>query len=384
MSGRISRVREAMERAGLDVLVARNPENVLYLSGYWPVNGWSLAVIPRDGEPLLIVPESELMYAEDSWIRDVRPIPVEKLDEVWNPYRHFESVLREFEVPERSRVGVELSFETSSITSLGVELSYTSIPTIELIERVWNAKLVDAAPLLYELRRVKDEWEISRIRLACELVSLGLDAAREKLREGVREVEMAAAFEREVHVRGTGYRGARRVRGYAFVMSGENASRAWYPYNVSSERRVRRGDLVLLELNVCVDGYWADVTRTWSLGTPSREFEDMHSTLIAAQDEVYENFRSGMLACDVDALARETVERRGYGMLFPHRLGHGIGVRLHEPPALHPASREVLVRGMVHTVEPGLYGRDFGMRVEDVVLDLDAGVEVLSKYPREL
>ena len=106
--------------------------------------------------------------------------------------------------------------------------------------------------------------------------------------------------------------------------------------------------------------------------------------MISAQEEAFKNFKHGMPASQLDYYVRKYVEERGYGKLYPHRLGHGIGVRLHEPPALHPASTEKLYEKSTFTVEPGLYGKDFGIRVEDVVAGLKKGVEKLTLFENSL
>ena len=239
--------------------------------------------------------------------------------------------------------------------------------------------------MLYELRMIKTEREIKKLRLANELAVIGLETARESLREGVRESEVAAECEKAIEVEGIGYKDVvRRAKGFAFVMSGRNSARAWYPYNISSSRKIKRGDVVLIELNVFVDGYWSDLTRTWVVGTPTELQKDVIDVINAAIDNVIKNERGNMLASEVDKLARSVIEEMGYGRDFLHRLGHGVGVRIHEPPAVHPASNEIVPIGAVHSVEPGIYFMDFGIRVEDNVHVLKNRVVVLSKYDRSL
>lgn len=381
---RLFRIRKAMEEEGLDVLVCRNPENVLYVSGYWPVMGWSLAVLPLDGEPTLIVPVAELDYAREGWVRDIRPYETESLEEIWNPYERMREILNAIGLPKGSKVGCELNLETMATNSVVGEVNYAGKPTFDMVERVFDAKLVDASEMLARLRMVKSDYEVSKMEVAAELAGLAVEGFLERLMEGVTECELAASAEAVVHGRGVGFKGARRSRGFAFVMSGVNSSRAWYPFNISTDRRVCRGDVVLLEFNVCVDGYWVDITRTWVLGKPTEEQEDMFATLVEAQERVYELESSGLTASIVDGFARNFITEKGYSKLFPHRLGHGIGLRIHETPVIHPASGDVLERGVVHTVEPGLYTSKFGMRLEDVVVVGDRGVRNLFDRFKEL
>lgn len=379
---RLSSVKQAMESYGIDVLVCRNPENVLFLSGYWPLTGWSLAVIPLDGDPALIIPKSELDYAEESWIKNIYTYEAESLEHIWDPYRFIARILEGLSLPRYIRVGCELSMETIATTNIVGEVSYACIPTFNLVKDVFEATLVDATQLISKLRMVKSNHEIERIKITSKIASLAIEKLLEKIKDGLKESELAALAESFVYSEGVGFEGrVKRARGFAFVMSGEFSSRAWYPFNISTDRRIMRGDPILLEFNICADGYWIDVTRTWILGRPTKEQEDIFNTLMEAQESVYRFENPGLKASDVDRVARNVVKIRGYDRFFPHRLGHGVGLRLHEEPIIHPLSDVEIEEYMVHTVEPGIYTDRYGLRLEDVVLVLGKGVENLfPKY----
>jgi len=371
-----------MESEGLDLLICRSPENVLYLSGYWPITGWSLAVLPLEGEPVLIVPVSELEYARDGWIKDVRPYEGESLKEVFNPYKVMAKYLEEFGQHKYVKIGCELSLETIATNSVVGEVSYASVPTFNMLRKVFGAELVDASGILARLRSVKSEYEIEKMKLSAKLASLAIERFLESISEGVKESTLASIAEAAVYGEGVRFENrVRRARGFAFVMSGENTSKAWYPFNISTGRRVKRGDVILLELNVCADGYWVDITRTWVLGKPSSEQETIYYTILEAQEEVYKFEYDQVEASKVDEVARSLIAKRGFSKFFPHRLGHGVGLRIHEQPTLHPASRDILRRNTTHTVEPGVYMDKFGIRLEDVVIVQDKGVKnLLEKY----
>ncbi len=381
---KIFRIKKFFSEYNIDAVIVRNPENVLYFSGYWPITGWSLAVVKNDGEVFLIVPESEVEYVDTRSVKEVKIIPRETLNEVWQPYKLIKQRLEEIDLGNKPRIGVEMSFETMATNNVVGELNYASSPTFDLIKEVYDPEIVDATELIYELRKIKTEKEIEKMKIANEIAAMGLNVGREKLEEDMTEAELASIIEYTIHSEGIGYKGVKRARGFAFVMSGSNGARAYYPYNISSSKKMKRGETVLIELNVYADGYWTDITRTWCIGSPKQIYKDIRDILVAAQEEVYKNFREGMTAKEVDALARNYIKNTKYAGLFPHRLGHGIGVRIHEPPALHPASKEVLYDNVTHTVEPGMYSKDFGIRFEDVVRDLRKGVEILTKIDKEL
>lgn len=381
-STRLPNIRQAMEKEGLELLVCRSPENVLYLSGYWPITGWSLVFLPLEGDPVLIVPVSELEYAKDGWIKDIRPYEVEGLNEVWNPYKVISKVLEELKHHRYVKVGCELNIETVATNSIVGEVNYASVPTFKMLHKVFEAELVDASGIIAKLRPVKSEYEIEKMRFSAKLASLAVEKLLRSVSEGVKESTLASIAEATVHSEGVGFENkVRRARGFAFVMSGENTSKAWYPFNISTDRRIRRSDVILLELNVCADGYWIDITRTWVLGRPSTEQEIIYYTVLEAQEEAYKFEYDRVEASSVDEVARSLIAKKGFSKFFPHRLGHGIGLRIHEPPALHPTSRDILRRNTTHTVEPGVYTDRFGIRLEDVVIVQDRGVKNLfEKY----
>ena len=381
---RIDRVKRAMEAQGLDIIVCKNTENVLYLSGYWPVMGWSIVVFPLDDEPILIVPKAEIEYAKEGWIKDIRPYETERLEEIWNPYKFISGIFREIDVKEKAKVGCELYCETVATNSIVGEINYAGNMMFELIRNVWKAELVDITDMLLKLRALKTDFELQKIQLANELAHIGLESVIEKIRDGIKESVLAAEAEKSVYSEGVGYkRKVRRARAFAFVMSGTNSSKAWYPFNISTDRKIKHGDVVLIEFNVCADGYWADVTRTWILGKPNKEMEDVFYTVMEAQEEAFDSIADGVIASDVDKVARACIDNRGYGKFFPHRLGHGIGLRIHELPAIHPASRDILKRNMVVTIEPGIYTKDFGIRLEDDVIVLKRGIRNLTPFYKE-
>lgn len=383
---RINEMKKIMIKRNIDAIVLWLPENILSFTGHWPITAPSTLVITANSEPVLIVPESEYEYAVNySSVKYIRKYPLENLKNLWNPLSEIRKALADIELKKEPIIGVELSQNKSSITNVVIELSYPSKINFELLKNIWkNPKIVDITNIIYDARKVKIEEEIKRIKIASKLTAMALEETREFLKDGIRENELASIFEKKVQSEGIGFMGIKRARGFAFVMSGSNTSRAWYPFNISTNKRIRNGDVILLELNVYAEGYWADVTRTWYLGSPTQEIKDMHEALIAAQDEVYRKFREGLKACEVDMLARRVIKDKGFGDLFPHRLGHGVGARLHELPDIHPASNEVLIAGMVHTVEPGLYTKKFGLRLEDVILDMNIGITNLTQIPKDL
>ena len=165
-------------------------------------------------------------------------------------------------------------------------------------------------------------------------------------------------------------------------MSGRNSADAYKTYNVSTENKLKMGDLVLVELNVNVEGYWSDTTRVYVLGTPTEKQKEFFDVVIEAQQTAIDRIEDGVPASEVNEAAFDIVKKHGLTQYVRHRLGHGTGCGLHEPiPAIHHASKHILRANMVHSVEPGLYDPDVGgVRIEDMVLDTKHGAERLNKY----
>jgi Xaa-Pro aminopeptidase len=207
----------------------------------------------------------------------------------------------------------------------------------------------------------------------------------------MKETELAAVIEGEIQAYGVGYDGARRARGFAFVMSGpENTAGAWAAYNISTDRKIANGDLILIELDSQVDGYWSDLSRTWVAGEPSAKQREIWSAVHESQQRTVEAVRTGCKISQVDGIARDFLAARGYGREFLHHIGHGVGFSFHEAPYLDPPSRvstdwEIRPR-MVFAIEPGVYIEGWGgVRIEDNVVVNEAGrAEFLSTADRGL
>ncbi|MBO3801707.1 MAG: Xaa-Pro peptidase family protein [Thermoproteota archaeon] len=374
---------ERMKKVSVDAIVIRNAENILFATGYWPVIGWSLLVVKSDGSSRLLVPDSEIKFITGKEADEIEWLNRESLSEVFNPYKKIKSFLENSKIRENSRIGCELSFETIASLHSGGEVSFANFPTFELLRKLTNGTLVDFSSELQELREVKDEEEIEKIKVACEIAAFGLEAGFSSLREGVSEAELASTIESEIYSKGIGYKGVKRVRGFAFVMSGVNGSEAYLPFDISSDKKIKKGESILIELNTYADGFWSDITRTWFLGEPEERLKSIYNAIYEATEKAVLEAKAGSKASEVDSIARNFLASKGITSEFNHRLGHGVGFRLHEPPNLHPFSNDIIKANSTFTIEPGAYGPNFGIRIEDVVLATkDKGIK-LGNVPLE-
>ncbi len=394
---RVERLRQAMERERLDALVCRLPENVLLLTGYWPVCGWVYAVLPREGAAACILPDTE----EQEAAAELGGVEPQGADLLSYPFGTREPVNQEREIRRRleavckraggrrwRRVGFEGGFEQAAPAWNAAESFLPAGPTRRLLEAVFGGRrLVDASAFLQVERAVKTPYEIERIRRANRIANLGLEEFARRVEPEASGVELVAAVEAAVMARGTGFEGARRVRAFAQVAVGPQESfRGWRPAEVSTTRRLLAGEIALLELAVVADGYWCDRTRPRVAGRPGEKQLEVHRLVRQAQAAAAAAAVPGARGAEVDETARRVIREAGYDREFVHITGHGVGYRYHEAqPSLAPWSRDVLAAGMIHSVEPGIYLPGMGgIRVEDEVLVTPEGGEVLGPAPSEL
>ncbi len=385
----VARAQEALARQGIAALICRLPENILYLSGFWPVTGFSFLFFPAEGGSVLLVPEDELDYAKDAWVSELWSYPYGSLDRICTPEEQAGPALREISKKlalNSGVIGYEASFEMVAVNRFQGEVRVPAVPSRLLLESIApRATLADATESLRSSRAVKSEYEIERIRAANEVAWEGLQAGRDILEPGISEYALASAVESTIREKGPGTNGIVQVRGYAEVMSGPRGAQGCAHHNMSSARIMRSGEAAIVELGVQADGYWADVTRVFAVGQVDERTREIHSVVRAAQEAAVHATRPGVLASDVDGAARAVVERAGYGSYYPHGLGHGVGLAYHEPPFIHPKAKFLLPEGFVHSVEPGIYIPGWGgIRLEDDVVVTQDGARSLSDFDHSL
>ena len=242
------------------------------------------------------------------------------------------------------------------------------------------AKETDLIPLEEEiknLRAVKDAQEMVLIRRAIEIASNAFLHIIEKLKEGAFERE--SALEMEFFMK----RNGAQALGFDIIVA--SGKRSALPHGRASGKKIERGDFVLIDFGSSFRGYHSDQTRTLVCGKPSPEQEKVYQVVKEAHDKAIELIRPGIPIHEVDEAARNYIREFGYGEYFGHGLGHGIGLAVHEDPAVNTENQGLVQEGMVFTVEPGIYIPDWGgVRIEDMVWVTPQGAEVLTYLPTEL
>jgi len=382
-------MRASLRHAKLDAVVLRLPENIVMGLGVWPMSGFSYAVCTADGGPVaLIAPSCEDQEMGGCWA-DVRFFTWPRLS-MSDPLEAIRGSIGEIARRHklaRARIGYEGSFEcVAPPHNAGEVIVPCETSNAFLKSLIPSARWFDATALLHELRAVKTEREIARLRVAQRVAGFGLEKFHESVEPGMTEAEIAAAVYTACLVQGVRLRQARHVNVYPQVSGGPNAERAWRPIVTTGNRRLREGDIALLELGVCVDGFWADVTRVKAAGKPTALQRDVFAAVKAAQRAATAAISPGVEARVPHEAATAALVEAGFEKNIVHLTGHGLGFRYHEPePFLMPGNTMKLKVGHVCSVEPGLYGPAFGgIRLEDNVAVTADGVEVLTKTTKTI
>ncbi len=383
-SPRVTQLQAELLRLGIDGAVLRLPENVLLLTGYLAqIPGMAVMMVPVSGDAVLLVPEYETDEVAALWVGQVEGFDVIRTDRP-APAVAIERLVGDFgrrlELTG-GRIGLELGFETVAPPSGAGESAAVAEPTRALCRRALKLEHdpQDLTETLEAMRAVKTARELERIRLVNEVAGAGLRAFKLAARPGRSEVDVVADVERAVMVAGHGYRGVRTARAWATVYSGPDLACGWR-YFRSRTREIEPNDVVMLEIGTCVDGYWADHTRTVVAGRATalqrKAFEAVRSAVASA----FATAVPGATGDSVDVAARTACEAGGFEQ-FPHHTGHGVGFRYHESrPQLVPGSTHKLVAGNVIAVEPGIYSDELsgGFRHEDDAVVTASGAELLG------
>jgi Xaa-Pro aminopeptidase len=375
------RVRQMMDEQNLDAIVVRAPDNIVYLTNYWTMKGYDLAIFPREGEPTLLVIEPQFREAQGTaWNKDVRFFPF------YHPKDPRPPMIRAVEMAvdvlrERKwygRVGIELSQNSQICDRMVGEPTVYWQGFYETFR--WACKeIVDIAPLLAELRMLKTDQELERMRLANELAAIGMEHARHNIKPGMKESEVAAMIEGHIHAVGVGYKAkVEMARAFTLVWSGPGIA----TFTATSHRPIVENEPTLVEIWVCADGYWTDLTKNLCPGALTPRYNRLLEQLLQIFTDAVGCVRDGVPLGEIDRIIRSGIDAAGYPGQPSHPVAHGVGARAHEPPYSHQAASGVMRSGMVLAIEPGIYWEGGGgLRLEDNFLVTASGSEKLCSYP---
>ncbi|MEW6234991.1 MAG: Xaa-Pro peptidase family protein [Candidatus Omnitrophota bacterium] len=265
-----------------------------------------------------------------------------------------------------------------SSSTVWFESEHCSFARFEEMQKNLPAKeYIGKKEIVENLRSVKDEEEIEIVRKALSIAEIALYKALDSIKENMTERELAHILEDEM------WRlGAAKESFESLVLFGERSSLC---HGKPSERKLRRGDAVLMDFGCVVDGYCSDITRIVFFGQPSDRYKDVYQCVLQANQAAEAKIKAGIHGKDADEFAREVVRAAGWEAQFVHGLGHGVGLEVHEAPRLSYLAEGELQAGNVATIEPGIYIENFGgVRIEDMAVIRENGCEILNRTPKEM
>ncbi|MBN1383661.1 MAG: aminopeptidase P family protein [Elusimicrobia bacterium] len=339
MNLRLKKLREKIELKNLDGLVSFNPSNIFYLTGFYAENAF---IFVSPGEAMLVVPK--LIYPSVKELAKHPPWQVK----VINDYIDF------FKKYKYKKIGLEDS------------IPYKYLKKLDQVVKVKNY-----GNLIEDMRITKDKDEISKIRTACKISKKAIRFAEDKIKTGLTEKSLADDLEHFLRKNG-----AEKSSFDIIVASGKNSAK---PHHSPTNRKFQKNDIIVVDLGCIYKGYNSDLTRTFFLGKINNYVKKVLNTVSDAYIKAIGMIKDGVACMRVDFTARSIINKNGFKKHFIHSTGHGIGIDIHEEPMLSAGSDKILKKGMVVSVEPGIYIPDrFGVRIEDTVLVTENGCKVMT------
>ncbi|MGB6407998.1 MAG: Xaa-Pro peptidase family protein [Planococcus donghaensis] len=358
---KIKQLQNYLKEQSVDAAFITDPYNVFYVSGFKsnPHERLLGVMVFAEAEPFLICPKMEIPDAKNAgWAGEV--------------VGH-----------EDTQNSMEILYQTAlsrgvDLKTMAVEKAHMTVERYEsLLSFFGSLSITQLDEQLNAMRVIKDDAELQILREAAALADYAIEVAARTIKEGITEIEVMTEIELALKKRG--------VTHMSFDTTVLTGDRAASPHGKTGEYKLKHGDLVLFDLGVVHKGYCSDITRTLALGEPNEEQKEVYDVVYRSEMAALEAVKPGVTAAELDQISRKVIADAGYGDYFTHRLGHGLGIDVHEFPSIHGQNTMKMEKGMVFTLEPGIYvpGK-VGVRIEDDVAVTADGYEVLTKYPKEL
>ena len=363
ISPRLSKLSQSLRASGLDALALNPGPSLVYLTGlhFHLMERPTVAFFTANSAPVLVLPELEMLKVKDLPF-EVKSFPYGENPADWD--RVFLEAGRSLGL-ENKRIGIE-----------PLHMRILEFGKVKII--AGGAECPDATTVVGGLRVCKEMGEIAAMRKAVRVAQEALEATIPSIKVGMSEKEIAAELVVQLL-----RHGSQSDMPFAPIVSGGPNSAN--PHAVPSDRRLRPGDLLVVDWGATVEGYISDLTRTFAVGKVDEEYCKIHQIVLEANATGRAAAQPGVPCAHVDRAARNIIEKAGYGQYFTHRTGHGIGMEPHEDPYIRGDNMQLLEPGMTFTVEPGIYLPERnGVRIEDNMVITENGAECLSNMPREL
>ncbi|WP_026676582.1 M24 family metallopeptidase [Fictibacillus gelatini] len=362
MKERIQLFANSLREQNISCAFVTSTANVYYLTGFLchPHERLLGVMVFPDQEPILVCPGMEAPQARAAGFKD----EIIGYSDSENPWDLLGKAVSKRNLRALESIAVEKE-----------QISYER--GLNLLSLFPNAELVSAEHQLNAMRIIKSEDEIKAMREAARLADFAVEVGMSTIAKGKTEQEIVAQIEFEVKKKGVS-----EMSFSTTVLFGEKSAR---PHGTPGLREIQPGDFVLFDLGVVVDGYCSDITRTFAYQSVSEKQREIYEIVKKAEEAAIAVSKPGTRLGDIDLAARKVIEEAGYGEYFPHRIGHGLGLEVHEFPSMSSNNDEQVKAGMTFTIEPGIYVPDIGgVRIEDDIYVTENGPESLTKFPKEL
>lgn len=358
--GRLARLRAAMTVAGFEAVYTTHPANRRYLSGYTgedqpPDESAGALLITQDAAYLRTSVVNAVQAEAETAGSGFTVVAYARRDQAAEQLR---------EIAHRHALQ-RLGFDESAMLYTTHKRLGETLPGVELAE---------SGPLIGDLRLIKDDAEIATLRRAQAITVAAFVEVSARIVAGMTEKEVAWELEKAVRAHGGDGMGFSPIVG-----AGTHGAR---PHHTVSDRPIRAGEPVVIDMGARYDGYSGDLTRTIVVGEPDERFRRVYDVVLRAMRHAEEVARPGMTGGELDAAARAVIAEAGFGDAFLHGLGHGIGLQVHEGPGARREGEDVFAPGMSLTIEPGIYLPDWGgVRIEDLIVFTPDGIVNLTDAP---
>lgn len=348
---RVKKVRKQLKNNGIDALLVTNIYNLRYLTNFTGSTG------------LALITEDQAYFVTDFRYTEQAAEEAAGFEIVKNEGLIYKEVAR---LVEQDKIG-KLGFEETDI----------SYAIYKQLEELIKTELVAISGLVEKIREVKSAEEIEIIRKAVEITEKAYDYILGFVKVGVTEIEVANKL--DFYMRNHG------ATGVSFDTIVASGFRSAMPHGVASEKKIEEGDMVTIDFGCIYNGYVSDMTRTFAVGDPGEELKRVYEIVRQANEKVAAAAKAGVTGAELDAIARDHITEKGYGENFGHTTGHGIGLEVHEGPAISYRNTEPLVENNIITNEPGIYLPGLGgVRIEDDLIIKEDGNENLMTSSKEL
>ncbi len=357
-AARLARLRAAMAAAGFAAIYTTHPANRRYLTGYTGEDH-----PPNESAGALLI-TADAAYLRTSVVNAAQA-RAEAPDYEIVAYATQDEAAQQLQAFAARHTIRRIGFDESAMLYTTHQWLGTTLPTVELAE---------IGTLIGDLRAIKDEAEIALLRRAQAITVAAFVAVSARIIAGMTERDVAWELEKAVRTHGG------EGLGFATIVgAGENGAR---PHHTVTDRPIRVGEPVVIDMGARYEGYSGDLTRTIVVGEPDDQFRRVYDVVLRAMRHAEEVARPGMTGGDLDAAARGVIAEAGYGDAFLHGLGHGIGLQVHEAPSARKEGADVFAAGMSLTIEPGIYLPDWGgVRIEDLIVFTPTGIINLTDAP---